>query len=482
MLPSPSASQHSTKPLFTLQHSSSSQSSKGNGVTSICFLTKNQKSPSQQECHTAHHYSLQSSNNSSCDKEDCDSSISSSDSESSLQFKSKRIGKTHNLESLKLHSSTIDAQSTLSFDNNTFLASTHANGKAYIWDLSKRRVVKTLDDGEGTGVVLGTLPNGRFFHQRRNEAGSISIFDEEYNSVQRIDCRSQTFCQATSCSNHQHDLLLAPSEHPSFAQLFDLRAGGGRSVGVIHGARLDQLDSSKWNREGMIMSLKLCDWKASNQYFVGCGMESGKMFFHDLRMLSGSRKVSDHLLQFDTEKDVIGSEACSVSLGKDPILSMDMCESLDERGSDGHMHDSQKSFVAISGVAADAMELLAMPKQDRTTVAVMKVTCAKDEGNVRMNARVRANVGTCTISNEISSQGKPGVGVCKFRPDKKVFAVGGWDKRIRIFSRTSAKLLSVLRGPNVGSISSLDWVYKNGEYMLAAASGDGKISIWRTIS
>ena len=99
-----------------------------------------------------------------------------------------------------------------------------------------------------------------------------------------------------------------------------------------------------------------------------------------------------------------------------------------------------------------------------------------------MNARIRAKVGTCKIANEISSQGKPGVGVCKFRPDRKVFAVGGWDKCIRIFSRTSAKLLSVLRGPNVGSISSLDWFYKNGEYVLAAASDDWKISIRRIFS
>ena len=211
MICSSAASQHSINPLFTLQHSSASRSTKGNGVTSICFLTKD------QGCST---YSQTSTNN-SCDSDDCDDSVSSSDSESSLQFKSQGIGKMHSLESLKLHSSTIDARSTLSFDN-TFLASTHANGNAYIWDLSKRRVVKNLDDGEGPGVVLGAMPNGRFFHQRRSEAGSISIFDDEYNVVQKIDCRSQTFCQATSSFNHHfnhhNDLLLVPSEHASFAQ------------------------------------------------------------------------------------------------------------------------------------------------------------------------------------------------------------------------------------------------------------------------
>jgi WD40 repeat protein len=497
MLASSSTSQPSIKPLFTLQHSSSSQSTKGNGVTSICFLTHTQdqfinNSP-QEECHhtssipvRAQHHS-QTSDDSSSDIHDSSASSSDSDSDSSLQFKSKRIGAVRDLENLKLHSSTINAQSTLSFDN-TFIASTHANGKAYIWDLSKRRVIKTLEDEEGPGLALGrlctgTAANGILFHQRRNAAGSISIIDNEYNLVQRIECRSQTFCKATGCSDsdHQRNLLLTPSEHPSFAQLFDLRTGGGRSIGVIHGAKLDQLDSSKWNTEGMLMSLKLCEWNSANQYFVGCGMESGKVFFHDLRMLSGNRKANE-MWQFETKKDVIDSISCAVSLGKDPVLSLDMCQSLDEGEGAAYKHDNQRSFVAISGVAADAMELLAAPEKDRSTVAVMKVTCVKDEERTRMKARVRAKVGTCMISNDISSDGKPGVGICKFRPDRKVFAVGGWDKRIRIFSRTSAKLLSVLKGPNEGSISSLDWIYKNGEYVLGAASGDGKISLWRNYS
>jgi len=454
-------------------------------VTSICFLThtQDQFNSTQEECHhtiRAQHHS-QTSDDSSSDIDD--SSASSSDSDSSLQFKSKRIGAVRDLENLKLHSSTINAQSTLSFDN-TFLASTHANGKAYIWDLSKRRVIKTLEDEEGPGLALGrlcTAANGILFHQRRNAAGSISMFDNEYNLVQRIECRSQTFCKATGCSDDERNLLLTPSEHPSFAQLFDLRTGGGRSIGVIHGAKLDQLDSSKWNTEGMLMSLKLCEWNSANQYFVGCGMESGKVFFHDLRMLSGNRKANE-MWQFDTKRDVIDSISCAVSLGKDPVLSLDMCQSLDEGGGAAYKHDNQRSFVAISGVAADAMELLAAPEKDRSTVAVMKVTCVKDEESIRMKARVRAKVGTCMISNDISRDGKPGVGICKFRPDRKVFAVGGWDKRIRIFSRTSAKLLAVLKGPNEGSISSLDWIYKNGEYVLGAASGDGKISLWRNHS
>ena len=99
-----------------------------------------------------------------------------------------------------------------------------------------------------------------------------------------------------------------------------------------------------------------------------------------------------------------------------------------------------------------------------------------------MNARVRAKVETCKISNELSREGKPGVGVCKFRPDGSVFAVGGWDKRVRIYSRTSAKLLAVLKGSN-SSVTALDWIKIEGtlddDHVIAAGCSGGKIDIWR---
>ena len=111
---------------------------------------------------------------------------------------------------------------------------------------------------------------------------------------------------------------------------------------------------------------------------------------------------------------------------------------------------------------------------------MMMMIMRDDDDNVRMKARVRAKVGTCKVSDEVSREGKPGVGVCRFRPDGNVFAVGGWDKRVRIYSRTSAKLLSVLKGSNA-SVTALDWNKGNAndDFVLAAGSSDGKIAIWR---
>ena len=510
-----------TKPLFTLQHSSVSQSVTGNDVSSVCFLPK--VANASQEPYVVH--DEHEHEHSTCS--DATSDDDSSDSDSELQFKSRQIltsPQHHYLQNepdstLVTHvrtrntstttnpyahiSSARDTLASLSF-SHTLLASTHASGYAYIWDLTSRRVIHTLHDGLGPGLALGRVSLGTdtdadaeasgLFHQRRNPEGSISILDPntDYSIVRRMECQSQTFCHAStgaSSSFPMRDLLLSPSRHSAFAQLWDLRME--RSVGVVHGAKLDREDVSKWNDEGMLMSLDLCH--DEGKCFVGCGMESGKVFFHDLRMLQGNANVNANgndnidcsmgnvrrqMREFKTKKDVIETEMCSVSLGKDPILCLDMCLSQQDAGANNR---NSQSMVMIAGKAADAMELLDLPEEERGTVAVIKATSLRDDDdNVRMKARVRAKVGTCKVSGEVSREGKPGVGVCRFRPDGNVFAVGGWDKRVRIYSRTSAKLLSVLKGSNA-SVTALDWNKGNAndDFVLAAGSSDGKIAIWR---
>lgn len=72
--------------------------------------------------------------------------------------------------------------------------------------------------------------------------------------ISKAACKME-ICEASE--NTMVEFFVAKSEHASFAQLFDLRTGGGGgSVGVIYGARLDQLDSSKWNREGIIIKFE----------------------------------------------------------------------------------------------------------------------------------------------------------------------------------------------------------------------------------
>lgn len=565
-----------TKPLFTLHHSSTNYASshprasnnQGYGVSSICFIRRRRnKASSYYEAPNVEEFKEDSSDfetdesESELEEEDC--YLSSSSYSSSMN----QVGHWNSLLSPRpissisgsssqqekptihrpLHASTLDIHASLSLENIQ-LASTHVNGCAYIWDLTKRRVVQTLQDdgtvGVGPGLSIGLLPSvgscyspnttsntttattrSLLFHQKRDDMGTISIYDQEYNvPVQKIQCLSKTFCHAKASSHHEH-LLLTPSKHGSFAQLWDLRmkpGDGNRSpLGLIHGAKLEQCHGTRWNEEGMLTSLGFCDDRDGEWYVIGCGMESGKVYFHDLRMMGKASKSGDVVGEnpsFDILDHKIVTDMCSVALGKDPVLCLDMFPSLNEyedcsrrtKNSGSNMdvkhatsqnvdkQRQQRSVIAIAGVAADAAEQLTLDEQDRGTVAVLKATTSSSsftenmislEGNgtedavkKRMKARMRAKVGTCQVTDELSREAKPGVGICKFRPDGKIFAVGGWDKRIRLYSRTSAKMLTVLRGSNEGSISALDWIpYGNGGdgCILAAGSNDGKISIWR---
>ncbi len=92
-----------------------------------------------------------------------------------------------------------------------------------------------------------------------------------------------------------------------------------------------------------------------------------------------------------------------------------------------------------------------------------------------MNAIIRAKTRTCSVS----SGGKVGVSTCRFRPDGRVLAVGGWDHRLRIFGRTSSKPLAILRG-HESSVTAADWANNAATSgLLATGAGDGKICIYR---
>lgn len=76
----------------------------------------------------------------------------------------------------------------------------------------------------------------------------------------------------------------------------------------------------------------------------------------------------------------------------------------------------------------------------------------------------------------------PGVSCLVIRPDKKLFVAGCWDSRIRLFSMKSCKLLVVLQNHSQTiqevrySPSSVEaW---NCQSLLAAASQDGRITLW----
>jgi WD40 repeat protein len=214
----------------------------------------------------------------------------------------------------------------------------------------------------------------------------------------------------------------------------------------------------------MLTSLAMA--QSNGTTIIACGMESGTLVFHDLAMLNGSR----------SNASVVPDNPCRLSLSTDPILSLDMTPS--PASPQSAPNAVQGSVVAIAGMAGNSEDLAELPERDRGRVAVVKASLRQDG---LFQARLRARLSTCDVHvrcNEVS--GKPGVAVCRFRPDGRIFAVGGWDKRLRIFDRgAAANPLAILRGHSK-SVNAMDWSSDSAVTgFLATGSSDGRVHVWR---
>ena len=124
-----------------------------------------------------------------------------------------------------------------------------------------------------------------------------------------------------------------------------------------------------------------------------------------------------------------------------------------------------------------------LPEKDQGTVSTIKVklvddSSAEDDTSCSfMKASIRAKTRTCSVD----SGGKVGVSICRFRPDGRVFAVGGWDHRLRIFGRSSSKPLAILRG-HEESVTAMDWSDNAAvSGLLATGANDGRVCIYRVL-
>jgi len=207
---------------------------------------------------------------------------------------------------------------------------------------------------------------------------------------------------------------------------------------------------------GSITSLAMAD-SFSGSAVVAAGMEGGQVIFCDTRRAS-----------VDTSNEVL-------RLGRNPVLCLEMLSSSSKDG----------KIKAVAGTAGDAAELLAQPSEERRTAFVLR-------SDKKSGLEIVGRHSTCSLS----SGGRPGVSSCAMRSDGKICAVGGWDRRVRIYDTKKGKPLAVLAVTSGGSmlkkydqngsdlrtiskssVSALDFATdKLG--MLAAGYGDGRISVW----
>eukprot|EP00592_Proboscia_alata_P026621 CAMPEP_0194445556 /NCGR_PEP_ID=MMETSP0176-20130528/127931_1 /TAXON_ID=216777 /ORGANISM="Proboscia alata, Strain PI-D3" /LENGTH=288 /DNA_ID=CAMNT_0039272139 /DNA_START=1656 /DNA_END=2518 /DNA_ORIENTATION=- len=229
---------------------------------------------------------------------------------------------------------------------------------------------------------------------------------------------------------------------------------------------------------------------------VACGMESGHVFYHDCRYLKSdsdgdieSFVSSSSICPNNTSNRMINiGSTCSIKLGNDPVLCLDVSSSSSSVPSSNNSLDNEQrpskistinrhSILSVAGCAADAAELSRQIEEqiknqtpgtideNLGTINLIKTSfnCStkskSGKGNDIGTAQIRRKLQTCSINEKTFIQGKPGVACCQFSrhyPDtNQMIALGGWDYRTRLFSR-HGKPLAILRNHSQ-SVTCIDW-------------------------
>lgn len=211
-------------------------------------------------------------------------------------------------------------------------------------------------------------------------------------------------------------LVLAPAESAEAMTLWDSRASSC--------AQELALGETKARNVGMCLSAKL--WlpsadPSSRPPIALLGYENGDIIAWDLRMMLPRVHARSNFF-------------------KSPVMGLDLA------------HDGQRIFAA--GVEPKAR------------------SCKLDA-----SGRILPRGPPLPVTCEATEHAKDGVGELALRPDGKLFATGGWDYRIRLFSAKppNFKPLAVLRYHDA-SVNAL--AFSPDSALLAAGSKDYKISLW----
>ncbi len=420
-------------------------------VSSICFLTPENSSTQGQK--------IERHSQDSGDENIDDSDSDSDDDE--IAFRSSTIR-------VKGEKSTTNPKYSNRFLDGRFLASCHTTGEALLWDLQNQKQVATIStprDGPGT-CIRRTDDPAQVLFQTRDPKGIASVHsmercgesnvDSESNKstiISQYETHSNTFCRAAPCLGNKHLLALPCSEHSS-AKVVDVRANATVAKYSIE-------------KHGMVTSLALSETgkhegHGNGRPILACGMESGSTTFFDIR--NGS---------------TIPYHESSYSIGKEPILALDVIPSnLPDRNNDSSL---SSALLVAAGMAGDPEDVAELDEDKAGRAVIFKANSHVDHSSWKFQQRARLS--TCRVDRETYS-GKPGISVCRFRPDDgRLLAIGGWDKRIRLFERSEGNLVALLKGSR-GSIVDLDWAPDAATSgLLASADRDEKIiSVWRCFS
>nr|CCA14891.1 cleavage induced conserved hypothetical protein [Albugo laibachii Nc14] len=319
---------------------------------------------------------------------------------------------------LRGHVASVNA---VQFLTPTALLSGSGDGVVKLWDVSKRREISGNTAHSKAGVLqIARISPCHFVTQGRD--GFVRLWDttrfsDQANPISSYYCGSFSFTKcATMRSKSQAEaeftqLVACPGSDFQEILVYDLRAGSTSPAIKM---------KIHGQARGMCMSLciiqpssRIANCTISKQYIV-VGDEGGDIEIMDMRYG-----------QYSLSKTEISTE-------KNPVLAMDIVS---------------KASRIICGTSEQAI----------------------------IGAELDWDAPKFKCTSEIFRCNYGGIASISVRPDERIFATTGWDRRTRIFHAQKLRPLAILK---YHSDSVFDAAFSPDSKLLATGSKDKKIALW----
>jgi len=438
-------------------------------VNSICFVSPQNYSLSCSGHNRSKDHSVSQSKGENYNDDNGSDNYEGDEDEDEIEFRSSKIGidRTNRKSSQKC---------SYQFSSDRFLASCHSNGEALIWNLKNQKPVASISPPRGKDVGLcirRTDDPSQIMFQTRDSKGLVSIHSIErcgalgeghdigtssmltkVKTSRQFETYSKTFCRAAPCHGNRHLIALPASNHSS--------------VTVVDTRSDSEVAKYHIDNHGMVTSLALSvtDHGTAGRPILACGMESGTTYFFDV-----------------SEGPLKPSNQSSYLIGKDPVLTLDFTPSNTVTYSDSSVPAQRRSdaLLVAAGMAGDAQDVSELSEDEAGRAVLFKTAyCRENLINSSWNFKQRARLSTCRVDHE-NYCGKPGISVCCFRPkDGRLLAIGGWDRRIRLFERSNGNMVALMKG-STRSVADLDWAPDSmtSGLLASAHKAEKSITLWQ---
>jgi hypothetical protein len=427
---------------------------------------------------------------------------------------------------LRGHAAGINALSSVLQGGLPMLASGDSQGVVNLWNLTTKRKTATLqkaaNPASGGVLNLHFLSNHYLLTQSRGYGETIKIWDVERlgdqgSPLQSLDVSTITFCKCsvleTNTSNNNNNNIdddgqPSPEDYNTPKALVALYGEVGESndneialwdlrtseKSLIRGFALPGNDRFSDDRAGLCMAIKLFEDPSSGiPMTVAATFENGHIYFWDARnpsqpifssaapSTSSSSSSSSSFSSFSSSSST--SEASR--LHQEPPLAFDLATASIPSSSSTSSSPSSTSCPPVIGISVGADSYLSIfklsysPASSSAEPATSSSSMSSSSLNITSGGGMPQSITDFSIHSKLKVSTGKGLGCVVIRPDKKIFAVGGWDKRVRVYGFKNFKPLAILK-QHTEAVHCLCYALSDTkENLLISGSADTRIACWQ---